>query len=121
MRYDDARLDRALAALPLEEPPPDLRSRILLATVHRAVPVFQTWELWTLGVALALCTWVVVMLVAAPQASDEVVRATFAVVTSVGAGLVNPALAIWFGIGAAAALAFGLSENALAVLRRERP
>lgn len=121
MRYDDAKLDRALAALPLEEPPPDLRARILLATVHRRMPIFQTWELWMLGCALAACTWIVIALVAAPQASNETIRTVLSVVANVAVGLLNPALAVWFGIGAIAALAFGFSESALAVLRRERP
>lgn len=121
MRYDDARLDRALAALPLEEPPADLRARILMATVHRRMPIFQTWELWMLGCALAVCAWIAIALITAPQASNEAIRTVFSVVANVALGLLNPALAVWFGIGAAAALAFGFSESALAVLRRERP
>jgi hypothetical protein len=93
----------------------------MLATVHRRVPIFQTWELWMLGAALALCTWVVVTILTAPHAANDVVRAVFGVVASAGVGLLNPGLAIWFGIGAAAALAFSFSESALAVLRREKP
>ena len=121
MRYDDANLDRALASLPLEEPPPDLRARILLATVHRPVPVFQTWELWMLGAAFATFTWIVVALVTAPHAANDTVRTIIAVVASATVGVLNPALAVWFGVGAVAALAFGVSESALRVLRRERP
>jgi hypothetical protein len=89
--------------------------------VHRRVPVFQTWELWMLGGALALCAWIVATLAAAPQAADEAVRATSSIVANVAVGLLDPALAMWVGIGAIAALAFGLSESALAVFRRERP
>ena len=54
---DDERLERALAALPLEEPPPELRARILAATVYRPVPNVATWQIWLLGTLLAVATW----------------------------------------------------------------
>ena len=42
MKYDsDDALDRALFALPLEEPPADLRASILTATVYRPAPAFS--------------------------------------------------------------------------------
>jgi hypothetical protein len=60
MNYDsDDALDRALFALPLEEPPADLRASILTATVFRPAPMFALWEL----VGLAAITAVVVALV----------------------------------------------------------
>ena len=37
----DDELDRALFALPLEEPPADLRARILAATVCGSAPAFR--------------------------------------------------------------------------------
>ncbi len=49
MKYDsDDALDRALFALPLEEPPADLRASILTATVYRPAPAFKLWELVTI-------------------------------------------------------------------------
>ena len=43
MTDDD--LDRALLALPLEEPPADLHRSILAATILRPTPTFRAWEL----------------------------------------------------------------------------
>lgn len=42
-------LDRALFALPLEEPPADLRSSILLSTAYRPVSPFSFWEIAVAG------------------------------------------------------------------------
>ena len=50
----DDELDRALFALPLEEPPADMHERIMAATVLRAGPAFRTWELWLLAAAAVL-------------------------------------------------------------------
>jgi hypothetical protein len=50
----DDELDRALFALPLEEPPADMHQRIMAATVLRAAPAFRQWELWLLAAAVAL-------------------------------------------------------------------
>ena len=62
MKYDsDDALDRALFALPLEEPPTDLRAAILTATVYRPAPAFAPWEIGVLAGILA----VVISLVAA--------------------------------------------------------
>ena len=49
MSYDDDDLDRLLFALPLEEPPADLRASILTATAYRAAPVFKPWEVSIIG------------------------------------------------------------------------
>jgi len=53
----DDELERALFALPLEEPPADLRSRILGATVYRPRMIFRVAEVWGLGTALAVMVW----------------------------------------------------------------
>ncbi len=50
----DDELDRALFALPLEEPPADMHARIMSATIYRVAPTFQPWELVLLAVAVAL-------------------------------------------------------------------
>jgi len=49
-------LDRALFALPLEEPPPSLRAAIL-AGVAAASPAMRPWEVVAVGVAFAVLTW----------------------------------------------------------------
>lgn len=64
MNYDsDDALDRALFALPLEEPPADLRAAILTATVYRSAPVFKPWEIGALGAIAALLVWLIVTIV----------------------------------------------------------
>lgn len=64
MKYDsDDALDRALFALPLEEPPADLRASILSATVYRPAPLFKPWEVMTLGALAAVVLWLVAVVV----------------------------------------------------------
>ncbi len=55
---DDA-LDRALFALPFEEPPADLRAAILNATIFRPAPVFSFRELLVLAATCAVVVWLV--------------------------------------------------------------
>jgi len=106
MRYDDASLERALAALPLEEPPEDLRARILAAVsgAQQLDAPFRPWELWVIGAVLAIGAWLI-----ASHALDALV-ADF-----------SPSLVLWTSIGAFAVLAVQLSERARAVLPRARP
>jgi hypothetical protein len=60
MRFeDDDALDAALFALPLEEPPADLRRSILSATVYRPAPVFSFREILALGTLAAVTVWLV--------------------------------------------------------------
>lgn len=112
MRYDDAALERALAALPLEETPADLHRRILLATIDRPA-IFQTWELWVVGAALAVCTWLILTIVATPHITKQLTDAIVPALT--------PSLFLWLSAGAVAAAAFQFTEKALAVLHRARP
>ena len=58
--HDD--LDRLLFALPLEEPPKELRSSILAATIYRPSMPFKAWEIWGLGIVLAIGVWLCVMI-----------------------------------------------------------
>jgi hypothetical protein len=61
--YDsDEELERALFALPLEEPPDDLRASILAATVYRPPLPVKPWELWLVGGVLALLAWLLVLI-----------------------------------------------------------
>ena len=63
MNMDDNELERAIFALPLEEPPPGLRRSILLATAYRPAPAFSFLELAALGAIGAVALWLVVLLV----------------------------------------------------------
>jgi hypothetical protein len=60
---DDDALDAALFALPLEEPPADLRASILAATVYRPAPIFSFREILALGTLSAVVVWLVVAVV----------------------------------------------------------
>ena len=110
MRYDDEMLERALAALPLEEAPPDLHARILAATVHRPSPVFRSLELWVVGFALALAAWLVLAITGSPLAGGV---GTSAAIQSVAdrapellAAALTPTSLMWLGIGVTAAVWF---------------
>ena len=59
-QHDD--LDRMLFALPLEEPPADLRSAILAATVYRPAFPVKAWEATLLGVLVAICVWLGILI-----------------------------------------------------------
>lgn len=62
-RYDnDDELERALFTLDLEEPPADLRSSILAATIYH-VPISAAvppWETWLYGGLCAALVWLLV-------------------------------------------------------------
>jgi hypothetical protein len=62
MMYDDEALERALFALPLEEPPADLRTSILTATAYRPAPPFSAWEIAGLGAVAAVLVWLVALI-----------------------------------------------------------
>lgn len=104
--YDnDDELERALFAVPLEEPPAGLRASILNATVYRpaAMPAStKPWELWAAGAALAVVVW---LCIAMAQGSG-----TYAVSTLDSAGgtvvafFAQRALLFWIAIGSAIAV-----------------
>jgi len=58
--HDDDALDRALFALPLEEPPSDLRSSILASTVYRPAPAFSPREMMGLAAIAAVLVWLII-------------------------------------------------------------
>ena len=63
MKYDsDDALDRALFALPLEEPPEGMRASILTATVYRPVPAFAPWEIAAIGAVAAVGIWFAILI-----------------------------------------------------------
>lgn len=98
---DDA-LDRALFAVPLEEPPADLRAAILTATIYRPGPVFSMRELMTLGAICALVVWLVAAVIAGGGSL------LFHSLQAIGAGtmrtLSNTTLLLWVAAGGATAI-----------------
>jgi hypothetical protein len=63
MKYDnDDALDRALFALPLEEPPAGLRASILTATVYRPAPAFAAWEIAGIAALAAVGVWCAILI-----------------------------------------------------------
>jgi len=98
---DDA-LDRALFALPMEEPPADLRASILSATIYRPAPVFSMRELVTLGAICAVLVWLIAEVVAGGGSL------LFHTLQAVGSGtlhaLSNISLLLWVAAGGATAI-----------------
>jgi hypothetical protein len=97
--FDD--LDRALAALPLEEPPAGFHARIMAATVYRTAPTVHTWEVWLLGTLVAFGAWLVWFVASAPHAGDRLVDAVTGWVAS--AGLTSDYTLLWLAVGASTA------------------
>jgi hypothetical protein len=94
----DDELDRALFALPLEEPPADLHARIMSATVLRATPAFKTWELVVLGLmVLAVGGLTAFLFVTTPDAGERLADWTVTGLRSLG--LFHRATYAWLAIG----------------------
>jgi hypothetical protein len=85
--YDE--IDRALFALPLEEPPKDLRRAILEMTIYapRAEERTSPLEWLAVGLGLALAAVLAWAVIAKPSFGAEVV----AVLMIFGRGFLNPA------------------------------
>lgn len=95
----DDELERALFALPLEEPPSDLRTRILAATVDRPRLTFAAWEVWLVGTAAAFMVWLMFLVgTSVPDIGGTISRAVTA-----GIDTVVPAMSMstlmWMALG----------------------
>ncbi|HEV3089366.1 MAG TPA: hypothetical protein VGX96_19330 [Candidatus Elarobacter sp.] len=101
MNYHDDDLDRALAALPLEEPPAQLHARIMAATVHRPAPLVRSWELWLVGTFVALAAWLTWLLVSAPHAMERLVSTVTGTLDSTG--FTSEYTVMWMAVGISAA------------------
>lgn len=102
MMYDsDDALDRALFALPLEEPPAGMRASILTATAYRPAPAFSVWEAAVIGTMAAVVVWLVV-LIALGGGSLFVNTLSQIVLTSTRA-LSNLSTVAWLAAGGATA------------------
>ncbi len=103
MKYDsDDTLDRALFALPLEEPPADLRAAILTATVYRPAPLFKAWEIALLGAVAAIATWLIAIVVLG--GGTLFVHSLEAIVSAAEDGLSNYSTLVWIAAGGGAAI-----------------
>jgi hypothetical protein len=101
--YDDNdALDRALFALPLEEPPAGLRASILMATAYRPVPAFSFWELTVLGALAAVAVWLVVLL--AMGGGTLFMHTVAAIAAAATRFLSNSTTLAWLAAGAATAV-----------------
>ncbi|HET9030713.1 MAG TPA: hypothetical protein VFN49_11100 [Candidatus Aquilonibacter sp.] len=103
MNYDsDDALDRALFALPLEEPPADLRAAILTATVYRPAPLFKPWELAVLGTLAAIVTWLVVLVIM--SGGTLAMHSVQAIGSAIESAFSNYATLAWVAAGGGAAI-----------------
>lgn len=101
MHHSDDALDAALFALPLEEPPADLRASILTATVYRPAPAFALWEVALLAIATAVLAWLVALVA---QGGLSLFAHTVSVIgLTVGRSLSNVTTLAWIAAGGAAA------------------
>jgi hypothetical protein len=101
MIYDDDALDRALEALPLEEPPARLHARIMAATVYRPRAILQSWEVWLGAIMAAVGVWLSILILAAPHAGERLADAVTRLVDLGGLNSINTL--IWLAAGISAA------------------
>ena len=99
--FDDD-LDRAIAALPLAEPPAGFRARVMAATVYRPEPAVRSWETWAIGTVVAVAAWLTWLVATTPRAAEQLAdAATYAVQAT--AGLTSTYNVLWLAVGMSAA------------------
>jgi hypothetical protein len=113
MRYDHASLDRALDALQPQEVPADLHARLvatpeLAASMLGSASFIRPLELWVLGIALAVATWLVLVVVGNPLAGGPVaaqaVQNIFDRIVGLLGSALGPGALLWLAVGGSAAL-----------------
>jgi hypothetical protein len=112
MNYEYDEIDRALFALPLEEPPKGLRQSILALTVHAPLAAEERigwWESLAIGLGLALAAFLAWLVVTNPAFGAQIV----AVLVTFGRILSEPPML--------AALTAGCSAVAWVSLMTFRP
>ena len=94
-QHDD--LDRMLFALPLEEPPEDLRSAILASTIYRPAFPIKVWETWMIGAMVAVIVWLCVMI---GQGGLAAFNSTLLTMGSfVSTHILAPSTLVWLALG----------------------
>lgn len=102
MMYDsDDALDRALFALPLEEPPAELRASILTSTAYRPAPPFSVVEVAALGAMAAVTVWLLVLI--AMGGGGLFLNTMSTIVSAIEGALANVTILAWLAAGAATA------------------
>jgi hypothetical protein len=99
---DDDALDAALFALPLEEPPADLRAAILSATIFHPAPLFSLREVIVLGALCAVIVWLVAAVIGG--GASLFVHSLQALGASTLHASTNVTLLAWIAAGAATAI-----------------
>jgi len=114
--WDDA-LERALFAMPLEEPPADLRASIMAATVYRPPAAFKLWETWALGACAGIFVWLVIEMVLGD--ATRFVHALTAMGAFVLSAASQPSTLLWIALGAGIATWLSVVDlGAITVPRR---
>jgi hypothetical protein len=99
MIMTDDELERALFALPLEEPPAGLHARILAATVDRPRLTLRAWEIWLVGTLLAFAVWLIFLVgTSVPDLAVAISRAVSAGVDRF-AGTISTGVLMWMAFG----------------------
>jgi hypothetical protein len=93
---NDDELDRALFALPLAEPPPDLRASILASTIFAPRPMMRTWETIVIGVVLAVVAWLVLGVLTSGGPVATLISLKASMLTAI---FTNPETLLWLGMG----------------------
>lgn len=102
MMYDsDDSLERALFALPLEEPPSELRGSILAATAFRPAPPFGVWEVAALGALAAVTLWLIVLI--AMGGGGLFLQTVSTIASTIESSLSSVTVLAWLAAGAATA------------------
>ncbi|HEY8321004.1 MAG TPA: hypothetical protein VIG46_04325 [Candidatus Baltobacteraceae bacterium] len=115
--YSDEDLERALFSLELEEPPADLRGRILAATCYRTPVIFKQWELVLLGAGLAVVAWMAFAIVTGglPSLAGNIQDG----IQTVGKALSNTVTLSWIAAGGAVAVWLSLWANPSQLVSRK--
>jgi hypothetical protein len=115
MNHFDDDLDRAIAALPLAEPPAGFHARVMAATVYRPEPAVAGWDVWLIGTLVAVGVWLSWLVAATPHATEQFAGAAlYAVQTT--AALSTTYTVLWLAIGASAA--WWISQLSVPATRR---
>jgi hypothetical protein len=99
---DDDALDAALFALPLEEPPDDLRASIFAATILRPAPLFSFREVLVLGTLVAVTVWLIVAI--SLGGGELFVHSLQVALTAVGRAAADLTTLAWIAAGTATAI-----------------